>query len=150
MALRIDQNLSSKSAKRGDKFSISLANDLWVENRIVVPVGTKGLGEVVHASGKGFGGRAGELIVTARYLEHGGRQIRLGHFRLSAAGSNNATAALLATAAAPIVGVFVTGTSAYIGLGQLAQARLAEDFPLTVEPSSNTAARTVANQGENK
>lgn len=150
VAIRVDQNLSSKTAKRGDKFPISLMNDLWVSNKIAVPVGTKGIGEVVHASGKGFGGRAGELIVTARYLEHEGRKIRLGHFKLSAAGANNATAAFLATTAAPIIGVFVTGTSAYIGLGQLAQAKLAEDFPLEIQPNLTTAAESPANQGGNK
>lgn len=150
VAIRVDQNLSSGSSKRGDKFPISLMNDLWVGDKIAVPMGTKGVGEVIHASGKGFGGRAGELIVTARYLEYDGRQIRLGHFKLSAAGANNATAALLATTAAPIIGVFVTGTSAYIGLGQLAQAKLTEDFPMTAERHSTTAAGSAATQGGNK
>lgn len=150
VAIRVDQNLSSGSAKRGDKFPISLMNDLWVGNKIAVPMGTKGVGEVIHASGKGFGGRAGELIVTARYLDYEGRQIHLGHFKLSAAGANNATAALLATAAAPIIGVFVTGTSAYVGLGQLAQAKITEDFPLAAEPISTTAAEPAAIQGGTK
>lgn len=150
VAIRVDQNLSSGTAKRGDKFPISLMNDVWVGNKIAVPMGTRGVGEVIHASGKGFGGRAGELIVTARYLDFNGRQIRLGHFKLSVAGANNATAAVIATAAAPIIGVFVTGTSAYIGLGQLAQAKLVEDFPLVVSLETISAAESAAIQGRNK
>jgi hypothetical protein len=150
VAIRVDENLSSKTAKRGDKFEISLMNDVWVGDKIALPMGTKGVGEVIHASGKGFGGRAGELIVTARYLEHEGRQIRLGNFKLSAAGADNATAAMLATTAVPIIGLFVTGTSAYIGLGQLAQAKLTEDFTFALERTSTTTAQEPAIQGENE
>jgi hypothetical protein len=150
VSIRVDENLSSGSAKRGDKFQISLMNDLWVGDKIAVPMGTKGVGEVIHASGKGFGGRAGELIVTARYLEHDRRKIRLGHFKLYAAGSDNATTALIATAAAPIIGIFVTGTSAQIGLGQFAQAKVTEDFPITEISSSDTTAGTAVMEGDNK
>jgi hypothetical protein len=150
VSIRVDENLSSGSAKRGDNFPISLMNDLWVGDKIAVPMGTKGIGEVIHASGKGFGGRAGELIVTARHLEHDGRKIRLGHFKLYAAGSDNATTALIATAAAPIIGIFVTGTSAYIGLGQFAQAKVTENFLITDTTSSNTTAGTAVIKGEDE
>lgn len=151
VALRVEENLSSRTSKRGDRFPITLMNDLWLGNRIAVPAGTRGVGEVIHAAGKGFGGRAGELIVTARYLEFEGRRIRLGHFRLGAAGADNATTAIFATMAAPVAGLFVTGTSATIGLGQFAQARIAEDFPLSAQAVSNKAPATDADtQGERK
>ena len=151
VALRVDENLSSRTSKRGDHFPITLMNDLWVGNRIAVPAGTKGVGEVIHAAGKGFGGRAGELIVSARYLDYEGRQIRLRHFRLGVAGADNATAALFATVAAPLVGLFVTGTRATIGLGQFAQAKTAEDFPLSAPAVSTAAPATeAATQGEQK
>ena len=149
VAIRVAQNLSSASSKRGDKFPISLMNDIWMGDKIVVPMGTEGIGEVIHASGKGFGGRAGELIVTARYLDFNGRQIRLGHFKLSSAGANNATVAMIATTAAPIIGVFVTGTSAYIGAGQLAQAKVAEDFRLEIPEILNTEEGSTVTKGGN-
>lgn len=136
IALRIDQDLSSRTAKRGDKFPISLAHDLWANDRIVIPTGTRGVGEVIHSAGKGFGGRAGELIVTARYLQVDGRQIPLKNFKLGVAGIDNSNAALFSSLAVPIAGLFVTGTSASIGLGQLAQAKLAEPYShQAAEPS---------------
>lgn len=143
IALRIDQQLSSQTAKRGDTFPITLMNDLWWQDRVVLPAGTKGIGEVIHAAGKGFGGRAGELIVTARYLDHEGRRIRLSHFKLGMAGTDNAAAAVFASAAVPVAGLFVTGTSAAIGLGQLGQARLAEDVPVAEGPIAPPAATAI-------
>lgn len=128
VALRVDQDLKSQTSKRGDKFSISLAHDIWLNDRIAIPAGTKGVGEVIHSSGKGFGGRAGELIVAARYLEVNGQQIPLKNFKLGVAGADNAHAALFSSLAIPIAGMFVTGTSATIGIGQLAQAKLAQTY----------------------
>jgi len=130
VALRVDENLSSRTSRRGDTFSLTLVNDIWSGNRLVVPAGTKGLGQVVHAAGKGFGGRAGELIVTARYLEIEGRRIVLRGFKLAAAGADNAETAAISTAMVPIAGVLITGTSATIRVGQLAQAKLAEPYRL--------------------
>lgn len=129
VAIRVDEDLSSQTSKRGDKFTISLMNDVWDGDHVAIPMGTKGVGEVIHAAGKGFGGRAGELIVTARYLEVDGQRVLLKNFKLAVAGADQATAAMIATTAVPIAGLFVTGTSARIGVGQLAQAKLAESYP---------------------
>lgn len=131
VALRIEQNLSSGTSHRGDKFALSLLNDVWIGNQVILPAGTKGIGEVIHAAGKGFGGRAGELIVTARYLEYRGQQIPLKNFRLGAAGADNSTAAVFSSAIVPLAGLFVTGTSASVGVGQMAQAKIAQDVIVT-------------------
>lgn len=150
VVVRVDQELSSRFSKRGDTFPITLMNDLWLGNRVVVPMGAKGIGEVIHAAGKGFGGRAGELIVTARYLELDGRRIPLIAFKLGLAGADNSTAAMLTTAAVPIAGMFVTGTSATIGVGQLAQAKLAEPVDFSAQSHSTSNEPGTPEKGETK
>lgn len=130
VTLRIKQPVSSRTAKRGDWFEIELANDIYIEALPVILAGTPGMGQVVHSSPKGFGGRAGELIVAARYLEISGRRLALRKTKFSSAGSDNAGAAIAATIAAPVIGMFVTGTSVDLPSGGIVVAETAEAFAL--------------------
>ena len=50
----------------------------------MVPAGTPGVGEVVHAERARFGGKAGELILAARYLDFQGTRIPLRTLRFGA------------------------------------------------------------------
>jgi hypothetical protein len=148
VAIRIDQSLSSQTSHRGDTFSITLMNDVWAADRIILPAGTKGIGEVIHSAGKGFGGRAGELIVTARYLDFEGRRVPLRGFKLAAAGEDKSMAALVSSLAVPMAGMFVTGSSATIGLGQLAQAKLAEPYQFLPTTGAVQSAAPIARTKE--
>ncbi len=127
--IRVDQALSSQTAVRGDRFPISVVNPVIVDGAVVVPAGATGIGEVVHAAGKGFGGRAGELIVAARYVDIPGGRLLLRGFRINRAGANNAAEAIGATIVVPLAGLVVTGSSAQIAQGQTALAKTQADFP---------------------
>ncbi|MCH2240161.1 MAG: hypothetical protein MK060_20005 [Blastomonas sp.] len=128
VTLCVKQPVSSRTAKRGDLFEIELVNDIYIQALPAIPAGTKGMAQVVHASPKRFGGRAGELIVAARYLEANGRRLTLRKTKFSSAGSDNAGAAIVATIAAPVIGVFVTGTSVDLPAGGIIVAETAEIF----------------------
>lgn len=130
VTLQVGQSVSSRTAKRGDLFEIELVNDIYIQALPVIPAGTRGMAQVVHASPKGFGGRAGELIVAARYLEASGRRLHLRKTKFSSAGSDNAGAAIAATIAAPVIGIFVTGTSVDLPAGGIIVAETAEPFEL--------------------
>ncbi len=127
--IRVDQALSSQTAVRGDRFPISVVNPVIVDGAVVVPAGATGIGEVIHAAGKGFGGRGGELIVAARHIDIPGGRLLLRGFRINRAGTNNAAEAIGATLVVPLAGLVVTGSSAQIALGQTALARTKADFP---------------------
>jgi hypothetical protein len=135
VVLQIDSAVSSKTARRGDKFSLTMISDLVVDGAVVVPLGTKGEGEVVHSAGVGFGGRAGELILAARFLQVGDAHLPLQSFRISKAGANNTAEAIGVAAAAGVVGavaaMFITGTSAEVAAGQIAVAKTAAVFSLS-------------------
>ncbi len=139
--LRVESPVSSKTALKGDKFDISLAEDIVVDGKISVAAGAKGKGEVIHAQGKGFGGRAGELLLAARYLEVQGRQLKLRGFAISKAGANNTAEAIGASIAIPLAGLFVTGTSAEVKVGHLGIAKTVDAFQL--QPEGRQPARSV-------
>lgn len=128
--IQLDAPVSSRTAVRGDMFPISLAEPVSVNGVEIIPVGVSGEGQVVHAQGRGLGGRAGELIVAARYIMWGNRRIPLRSMRISLAGRNNTAEALAVSSVIPLAGFLVTGTSVDLPLGQIAIARFAEDVPV--------------------
>ncbi len=132
VTLRVDNAISSKTAKRGDRFAVTMLNEISVDGVIVVPRGSRGEGEVVHSAGTGFGGRAGELLVAARFLTVGSEKLPLQSFRIGKAGVNNTDAAVILALGAGVIGavasMFVTGTSAEIPAGQIAIAKTAQAF----------------------
>lgn len=129
VTLRLKQAVTSRKSKRGDYFDFELVNDIRSGTSIVVPAGTLGVGQVVHSAPKGFGGSAGELIIAARYLTTATGRLALRKTRFSVAGSDNAGAAIITSLAAPLVSIFVTGTSVDMNVGSIIVAETSEDFP---------------------
>lgn len=69
--------LSSKSASVGDRVPLTVAEDVRVGDRIVIPQGTPAMGEVATMQAKGAFGQSGKLVVRPLYLTLGDRTIRL-------------------------------------------------------------------------
>ena len=62
VVLEVSQRVTSKTAQPGDKFVLKLSEPLKLNGRIILPVGTEGIGEVIHSSRPKFGGRGGERV----------------------------------------------------------------------------------------
>ena len=125
-------SVSSATAKPGDTFSIRLAEPLSIDGRIAVPAGTLGRGEVIHAKKSGWGGKAGELIVTARYLEFGSQHIPLGHFHFGASGKSRVDEAFVVAEIIPLGALLVSGGETRILPGTLANAKITQEVLLPV------------------
>lgn len=149
--LEIAEALNSKTAQRGQRFKLRLAAPLQEAEGVLVPVGTEGVGEVIHAARAGAGGKAGELILAARFLNGPGGEIKLRGMKLGGIGKDqrdSASALLIGTAvAAPIlapVALLVRGGNLEIPMGMPAQAKLAGSLhlpplPATATPNTETA-----------
>lgn len=127
--------LSSETSTAGDHFPIRLYEPVQIDGQTVIPAGTMGEGEVIHAKHKGGMGAAGELILTARFLEIYGQRIPLRSLRINGDGQsridtvntiNVASAATIPLAS--LVGFFITGGAKTVNEGTVAGARFAEDF----------------------
>lgn len=145
IVVSIDATVSSRTAARRDMFPISLVEPIRLGERIIVPAGVAGQGQVVHAARPGFGGRAGELIIAARYLEWQGRRVALRGLRVSSSGRQQVGEAFVATAIIPLAGLVITGTSAEVAAGQIAIARLVE--PIRVEGGEDASSASSTEQG---
>ncbi|HEY5850071.1 MAG TPA: hypothetical protein VIT62_04805 [Lysobacter sp.] len=129
--LEIAEPISSARHKNGDRFALRLVTPLTADSVEYAQAGTTGAGDVVHASPSRGGGKPGELLLAARYLElPDGRRIALRAMKLSARGKDTANAAL---ATAMVIGpfaMFVHGGEIEIPAGTRATAKLAQDIAL--------------------
>lgn len=120
-----NSEVSSKTMRKGDIFSISTVYDVQMNNFIVIPKGTRGQGKVTWRTGKGAFGKSAKMDLALEWIELGGRRIAIeGKHRQEGSGN---TAATLGTvlAVGPFAG-FVTGKSATIPNGMQIKAFTAE------------------------
>lgn len=123
--LETAQPLSSATLKRGEAFALRVAEPVVVDGVVVVPAGAACHGEVIHADRSRGGGRAGELLLAARYIELDGRRIGLRGFRIAATGQQKMGATMTVALVGGPLAFFVRGTEIEIPAGTRAQARVA-------------------------
>ena len=125
--------VSSKTSKHGDMFKLRVALPVKSGDTVLIPAGTPAVGQVVHAEKSHGGGKAGELILAARYIDMPQGQIKL-HSSFGAAGRNRTGAALATSIAVGVFGMFVKGKEIEIPAGGPLSARLAEDTTIAPTP----------------
>jgi hypothetical protein len=76
-SIRLEDALSSSSATEGDRFTISLNEDVKLPDGTVLRAGYRGIGEVVEARDNGMLGKSGKLNVKLVYLKVGDERIKL-------------------------------------------------------------------------
>jgi hypothetical protein len=128
--LRIDEELSSKKNKNGDKFPIFIDEDVRIGGTVVIPAGSRGEGEVIHAARSSIGGKAGELLVTARFVRVGDQEVRLRSFSLGSKGRDRGDESLALSVVTGPLGLFVVGGATIIPRGTVAGAKTAVEIQL--------------------
>ena len=136
--IEIGEDLSSKSSKTRDSFRFTLAEPLMSGDQLVAPAGTPGVSEVVHAAKAGIGGKGGELILAARYLEIGDTKIPLRSLKYGRSQGKDSSgtvgmASSVAAAVVPVasvVGFMISGGEVRIPQGTRATAKVAAETVL--------------------
>jgi hypothetical protein len=136
-------HLGSKISTSGETFALELADPIVVDGKMLIPAGTTGMGEVVHAKTSGGSGASGELVLAARYLDFGGRRLRLRSLNFAVAGTdrygtvqNLNIAAAVTVPALSLIGFFIKGKGIDIPEGMEAMAKTAEPFVLDPLPAA--------------
>lgn len=128
--LEMAETVSSMTSKPGDLFHLRVTTAVMSGSTVLIPAGTPAIGQVVHATRAGVGGKAGELILAARYLETSQGQIKL-RSSFGAAGKSRVGAAVVTSVAIGVLGVLIKGKHVELPVGSPLSARLASDtaFP---------------------
>lgn len=118
-----------KAAKVGQRFLLEVAAPVEVNGVVVIPAGTPAWAEITEVRNKGMWGKSGKLNARMLYLRVNGRQIRLtGAF--DDKGVTGTAGVVGAVALVPVVGFFVTGTSAVFPKGGEVGGFIDEDVQL--------------------
>src|SRR3569623_1497949 len=134
--LRLNSEVNSKKARKGDHFDLTVANDVMLGNYIVIPRGTPARGEITYRTGKGAFGKSAKMEIDLRSLTLGGREVPLsGHFRQEGQGNTGATVG--AAVAVGVFSAFVTGRSAIFEQGRELKGFTREALPVSMQPASN-------------
>jgi len=126
--LELAEPVGSDRHKIGDRFRLRLATPLMLDGTVIVPAGTPGIGEVVHAQTSRGGGKPGELLLAARFLELPDGPVALRAMKLAARGKDNVNASLATSFVAGPFAMFVHGREIEIPAGTHALAKLAQDL----------------------
>ncbi len=116
--LRFLDALTSATDKAGTQFRLEVTDDIQVDDFIAIPAGSPAIGEIIDARKAGMLGKPGILIVAARYILVGDRQIRL-RSNLGNAGRDTSMAAMFVP--------FIRGTQAEIPAQTEVLAKVAND-----------------------
>src|SRR6185295_10249673 len=108
VSLVMDAEVSSATAKPGDHFPFHVTEAVVQDGVVLIPAGAVGEGEVVHAAKSKGGGRAGELVLAARFVTVGDQQVRLRSFA-AGGGKDRSNAALGVAVAVGLWGMLVRG-----------------------------------------
>jgi hypothetical protein len=127
--LVIDAEISSSTNRSGDRFPLHVAEDVKLGDSVLIPAGSVGEGEVVHAAKSKGGGRAGELILAARFVTVDGQQVRLRSFA-AGSGKDRSNASLGVGIAVGLFGMLVRGDDLVMPAGTLVSAKTAAETQL--------------------
>jgi hypothetical protein len=135
VALKFDQDLSSKTAQEGDPVTLVLDQDLVVGNVVVARAGDKAVGEVTHAKRAGMMGKGGELNMRLDYLKVGDSRVMLRGTKGREGDDKTGTAVALTVLFGPI-GLIKHGKEIDIKQGTPLKAFIADDIALPPAPAS--------------
>jgi hypothetical protein len=149
VVIRLEEPISSNRSKPGDRFRITVAEDVRIGDVLVIPQGSPGEGEVIHAARSGAGGKAGELILAARFVRVGDREVRLRSFALGVAGKDHSSDAFASSFLIGPFAMFVKGGVITVPAATLGNAKTALEFTLPVIVAPGRGEQSVEpNKGE--
>jgi hypothetical protein len=133
--IRFDEKLSSKTNSEGDRFSISLADEVKLSDGTVIRAGYKGVGEVVDAQKNGMLGKAGTLNVRFEYMKIGDVRVHIRGSKGKEGKGSIASVVALTVLFGPL-GLLVKGHNVEVKQGQEMTAYVDQDtdVPLPLSP----------------
>lgn len=126
--LMIINEVTTKTAKPGDRFLLKLAQPLVAGDRVLIPRGVPAWGEVTETKVNGMAGRSGKLATRLLYIEFNGDKLPLSGTPAHAGQGGNLQI-VMATLALTPWGLFAKGNNAKLKAGDVVPAFLVNAFP---------------------
>jgi hypothetical protein len=125
--LRLLDEVSSKTARVGERIRLELMEDIKLAGKTIIPLGTPAYGEVTKVDQKGMFGKSGKVGTRLVAIKFNDQEIRITG-SLDGAGEGGTAATIGAVAVIPVAGFFVTGKSALLSPGLQTNGFLESDL----------------------
>lgn len=138
ITLSMNEDLTTKGGRIdvGTQFDMTVTQDVRFQDLVVIPKGSRGVGEVTWLTGKGAFGKSGKMEIELRYIDVNGNRVPIvGKFRQE--GEGNTVATIGAVVAVGVFGAFVTGKSAKVPRGRELIAYTKDPVPLLLPDAAN-------------
>jgi len=121
----LDKDISSQDSAIGDRFCVTVARDVTLDETVVIPAGARGTGEITFLTRRGSFGKPGIVGIALRTLDVAGQPFALdGRYREEGRNSNGGAAATMFVAG--IFAAAVKGSASEIPAGRELKARTGE------------------------
>jgi hypothetical protein len=135
------QAVNSETAVTGSKYSIRLAEPIKIDGKILVDSGVMGVGDIIHAQRRqAFSGRAGELIIAARYLEANGVRLKLGKSNIEIAGEQSRGFVFNGGSVAPTI----SSEATEIPIGTFTEAEVVSECAVIADEIQSNSLKNIA------
>lgn len=132
MKLAEELTTQGKKLKINQRFHLETAEDVLAQGVVVIPAGSRAVGEITEVRNKGMWGKSGHFTARVLYVSVNGRPIRLtGSFDDKGTAGGIGAVAVSAVVFLP-AGFFMTGTSARLPIGTPVKAFTDEDVPVVI------------------
>lgn len=123
--------INSQDDRVGERIELRVTDAVSFDGHTVIPIGTRGVGEITLVRRKGMWGKSGRIEFRPLYIQLGDRQIPISAASSTKDKGQTGTAGVVASIVVlPLAGFFVTGTSAHIPPMTAVHAELSEDLPV--------------------
>lgn len=146
IAMRTTTEISSKTARVGERFALEVVDDVRLNGQTVIRAGTAGVGEVTSVTKKGMFGKSGKIATRLVSVRVGDQNVRI-RGAVGDRGKSGTAGTVGAMVFVPVAGFFVTGTSAVIPPNTTAVGYLESDLPVVFAQGSRPATPVVITQG---
>lgn len=129
--LTLNSGLTTKANRTGEQFSLTVAQDVSADGKVVIPKGSRAVGLITYAKGNGSFGKSGKMELAFKFIELNGKQIPLEGTYYQEGQGNTAGTVGAVLAAGIVGGLIVKGHSAELMAGRDFSATVKQDVPFS-------------------
>lgn len=139
--LRFEDAVSSATAIQGQRFKLTVDEDLLRQGRIVIPRGTSAVGTVLDVERSGQMGAGGMLSIKVDYLQFGAQRLRL-HWTLNSADRSQESKARWVSGIFVPMGLTIKGKEVEVAAGTRISATTKDKVDIVIVAPEASAVTT--------